>query len=46
MEAGDLDHGEEAADDKGGGDEVLGIFGAEIDAAFAGEDDGRGDDAG
>lgn len=41
VETGDLDGGEEARDDEGGGDEVSRGVGGEVGAAGAGDEDGR-----
>lgn len=46
VEAGDLHRGEDAADDEGRADEVLGGGGGEVGAAGAGDDDRGADDAG
>lgn len=44
MYMGNLDSGEEIGDDEGGRDEVLSLFGGEVDIVGVGYDDWRCDD--
>lgn len=46
MEAGDLDGGQDAADDQRGRDKVLLVVYGEVDATLAGQDNGRCHDTG